>query len=163
MTATVHRSIPPQRLITALNPFVRIALRSPLHRWLDGSTLILHVIGRRTGRHYDIPVGLIDLDDRLIVITQHRWRSNLRGGVDLEVTRYGRRTWMHAELQEEPGQVADTISQVFKVFGPAGVRRRLGITIEPGAHPSRDEMSAAADEFDLAVITLTAVPAAAAG
>lgn len=158
MTATIHRSVPPQRLITALNPLVRLALRSPLHRWLDDAVLILHVVGRRTGCHYDIPVGFVDLGDRLVVVTQHRWRRNLRCGGDLEVTRFGRRGWMHAELEEHPDPVARTIAEVLTRTGPEGLKRSFGIAIEAGGQPTHDDLSRAAREFDLAIITLTARP-----
>lgn len=158
MTTTIHRSAPPQRLITALNPLVRLALRSPLHRWLDSAVLILHIVGRRTGRHYDIPVGFVDLGHRLVVVTQHRWRRNLRGGGDLQVTRFGRRGWMHAELEEQPGPVADTIAEVLRRTGPVGLKRSFGIATEAGVPPTRDDLSRAAREFDLAIITLTTPP-----
>ena len=158
MTSTIHRTVPPQRLITALNPIVRVSLRSPLHRWLDGSVLMLHVIGRRTGRSYDIPVGFIDLGQHLLIVTQHRWRRNLRGGGDVEVTRFGRRFRMHAELDEDPDTVAAIIDEVLLRFGIAGVKQHLGIVIEPTARPTHEDLSAAAREFDLAIITLTAAP-----
>jgi F420H(2)-dependent quinone reductase len=162
MTSTIHRTLPPQRLITALNPVVRVGLRSPLHRWLDDSVLMLHVIGRRTGRRYDIPVGFVDLGDRLVVVTQHRWRGNLRGGGDVEVTRFGRRFRMHAELDEDPDPVADLVAEIVARLGVAGVKRRLGIVIEPGARPTHEDLSEAAREFDLAMITLTSLPEVAA-
>lgn len=158
MTATIHRTVPPQRLITALNPVVRLGLRSPLHRWLDDSMLMLHVIGRRTGRCYDIPVGFTDLGDRLLVITQHHWRRNLRGGRDVDVTRFGRRFRMHAELAEDPDPVADIVAAILQRFGATGVKRHLGIAIEPGVRPTHEDLAAAVREFDLAIITLTAAP-----
>jgi hypothetical protein len=156
VTTTIDRVVPPQRLITAVNPLVRWALRSPLHRWLDGSVLILHVLGRRTGRRYDIPVGLTDLGDRLVVITQHRWRRNLRGGRDVQVTRFGHRRWMRATLDDDPATVADTIAEFLGRFGAAGTKRRLGIVIAGDTAPTHDELSAAARSFDLGIITLTA-------
>ena len=155
MTTTVHRKVPPQRLITAMNPFVRLALRSPLHRIMDDSVLMLHVVGRSTGRRYDIPVGFTDLGDRLIVVSQHRWRRNLRGGVDLDITRFGRRCPMHAELDEDPTSVAGTVSQVLQRLGASGLRRRMGIVLDNAAAPSRSELVDAVREFDLGMITLT--------
>ena len=105
MTAAVSRRIPPQPLIDLLNPLVRGVLQSPLHAALDGALLVLHITGRKTGRRYDIPVGYIDLDQQLIVVTQHAWRVNLRGGADIEVTHRGRRQAMHTDLDEDPSSV----------------------------------------------------------
>jgi hypothetical protein len=155
MTATIHRKIPPQRLITAMNPLVRFALRSPLHRLLDDSVLILHVIGRRTGRRYDIPVGFTDLGGSLVVVSQHRWRRNLDGGVDLEVTRFGRRRSMHADLVEDPGSVADLVEQALGRYGPAAVTSHMGIVFDGGSRPDRADLADAVREFDLGAILLT--------
>lgn len=155
MTATIHRRIPPQRLITALNPLVRLALRSPLHHLLDDSVLILHVIGRRTGRRYDIPVGFTDLGDRLVVVSQHRWRRNLDGGVDLVVTRYGRSRSMHADLVEDPASVADIVEQALERYGTAAVTRRMGIVFDAGSRPDSTDIADAIREFDLGAILLT--------
>ena len=60
------------------NPLVRMLLRSPLHRVLDGSFLVLHLTGRKTGRRYNIPVGYVDMDGRFVMVTVARWRVNLR-------------------------------------------------------------------------------------
>src|SRR4051794_33566272 len=59
----IGRTMPPQRLVTALNPFVRAILRSPLHAAFDANLLLLHLAGRRSGRTHDIPLGFTDLGD----------------------------------------------------------------------------------------------------
>lgn len=157
MTDTIHRTIPPQRLITAVNPLVRLALRSPLHRLLDGSVLILHVTGRRTGRCYDIPVGFTDLGDRLLVVTQHRWRRNLRGGATVQVTRFGRRVLMRADLDEDPATVATLVRTVIDRLGRSQVKLRLGLVVEPGHDPDLAELTEAIAAFDLGAISLRPV------
>ena len=65
MTTTISRHLPPQRLVNAGNPVVRAVLGSPLHGALDRALLVLHVVGRRTGRRYDIPVAYAELGDSL--------------------------------------------------------------------------------------------------
>lgn len=54
-------------------------------------------------------VGYTDLDGQLPVVTQHRWRANLRGGADVEITHAGSRRRMHADLDEERVSVAATL------------------------------------------------------
>ena len=76
----ISRTIPPQPLINLANPVVRALLRSPVHAVLDSALLVLHIVGRRTRRSYDLPVGYVDLDGELLVVTQHAWRANVRGG-----------------------------------------------------------------------------------
>jgi deazaflavin-dependent oxidoreductase (nitroreductase family) len=153
---TVHRRVPPQRLITALNPLVRAAVRSPLHPLLDGQVVILHVAGRRTGRRYDIPVGFTDLGDRLVVLTPHRWRANLRGGAEVEITRFGRRVPMHADLDEDPVSVARTVHDLIARVGLTAARRRLGIVVDDDRDPGVPELVEAVRHHDLAIVVLRA-------
>jgi hypothetical protein len=155
MTTTITRRVPPQRLVTLANPLVRAALRSPLHRPLDPALLLLHVTGRTTGRTYDIPVGYLRIDDRLLVVTQHAWRANLRGGAEVEVTLDGRRRPMHAVLDETPATVAATILEIIERHGLAAAQRRLGITFDPPQVPEPGELAAGAERYDLAFVTLT--------
>jgi hypothetical protein len=156
MTTAVSRSTPPQRLINLMNPLVRAILRSPLHAAADNALLILHLTGRRTGRRYDIPVGYVELDGRFIVVTQHTWRSNLRGGADVEVTYAGRRRPMHADLDEEPASVAATLHAVIERIGWRAARRQIGLTINVGRTPTSAELEQAVREYHLATVTLAA-------
>src|SRR5690242_12763296 len=105
-SGVVTRSTPPQRLIDAINPLVRWLVRSPLHRLVDRSMVVLHVVGRRSGRVYDIPVGIVRVGDHLIVTTQHRWRINLRGVQSIDVTVGGRRRRADVTIAERPANVA---------------------------------------------------------
>src|SRR3954470_7610980 len=100
MTAAISRSIPPQRLVNLMNPLVRALLRSPVHAAMDRAVLILHVIGRRTGHRYDIPVSYVQLDGRFVVVTQHTWRANLPGGAAIQVTQARQRTPTLTELEQ---------------------------------------------------------------
>jgi hypothetical protein len=84
MTSTVKRSVPPPTLVKMGNPLVRMLLSSPLHGMLDDSFVVLHLTGRKTGRRYDIPVGYVDMEGKLTVVTVARWgqparRSRRRG------------------------------------------------------------------------------------
>ena len=78
MTNAVKRSVPPAALIRLGNPLVRLLALSPLHGMLDGSVVLLHVTGRKTGRRYDVPVGYVDMEGKLAVVTIARWRGNLQ-------------------------------------------------------------------------------------
>jgi hypothetical protein len=152
---TVTRRIPPQRLVGLVNPLVRRLLASPLHGAVDSALLTLHLTGRRTGHRYDLPVGYADMDGRLLVVTQHRWRANLRGGCDIEVTSSGHRRAMHAELDEEPASVGRTLRVLSERAGWRAVRRLTGLATADGRVPTLAELEAAARTYDLAVVTLT--------
>jgi len=154
MTTAVSRSIPPQRLVNLMNPLVRALLRSPLHAAMDRAVLILHIIGRRTGHRYDIPVGYVELDGRFVVLTQHTWRANLRGGANIEITQAGRRQPMHADLDEDPASVASSLHAVIERIGWQAARRQIGLTINVGRTPTLTELEQAVRGYHLATITL---------
>lgn len=155
MTTTVKRSVPPPILLKMGNPVVRLLLGSPLHGMLDKHFLVLHVTGRKTGHRYDIPVGYVDMEGKLAVITVARWRVNLRGGADVEVTLHGRRRPMHALLDEDPAPVAIGYQAMIDRIGWRRAQRQLGISVPGGRQPTVLELNDAAREYGWSVITLT--------
>jgi hypothetical protein len=156
MTSVITRNAPPAALVRAINPVARLLLRSPLHGLIDSAVLLLHVTGRKTGRRYDIPVGYAALEDRLILVTVARWRVNLRGGADVEVTKHGVRRPMHALLDEDPAAVAVAYDSVIEHLGWSRASRQLGIATVHGHRPTLLELRVAAQASGQAVITLTA-------
>ena len=155
MTSTVKRAVPPPALVKMGNPLVRMLLGSPLHGVLGDSFLVLHLTGRKTGRRYDIPVGYVDMEGRLAVVTVAGWRVNLRGGADVEVTRYGHRRPMHALLDEDPASVAVSYQAMIDRIGLTKAQRQLGISLPGGRAPTALELKDAAREYGWSVITLT--------
>jgi hypothetical protein len=105
--------IRPRRTLAAsarahlVNPVVRTLLRSPAHRVLSGSVLLLAYTGRRSGVHRELPVMYAELGDRLVVIVGQpdtkTWWRNFTGEVrPANVTVAGRRSSCAARLLE-PG------------------------------------------------------------
>lgn len=150
----VRRRVPPQWAIDLINPVVRAVARSRLHRLVDPALLILHLIGRRSGRRLDIPVSYLTVGDRLLVTTQHTWRRNLRGGAAVEVTLRGRRQPAYAALVEDPAEVAAVLHAAIDEVGWPTARRQLAVATADGTVPGLAELTAAAREFDLAVVTV---------
>lgn len=151
----ISRSLPPQALIDLANPAVRALLRSPVHAALDSALLVLHIVGRKSGRQYDIPVGYVDLDDRLVAVTEHTWRANVRGGAEVEVTRNGRLQRMHCALDEDPASVAMTIQRVIELRGLKAAQRLTGLRTRRGEMPSFGQLEAAVRAYGLTALTLT--------
>jgi hypothetical protein len=154
MTTTVKRAVPPTAMVRAFNPVARALLRSPAHGIFDSSVLILHVTGRRTGRTYDIPIGYTQIDPELVLVTIARWRVNLRGGADVEVTWRGRRRPMRAVLEEDPAAVAVAYQRVIGRLGWPAASRQLGISVSGDREPSAVELRDAATEYGWSVVTL---------
>jgi hypothetical protein len=152
---TVKRSVPPPALVKMGNPLVRMLSGSPLHGVLDDAVLVLHLAGRKTGRRYDIPVGYVDMEGKLAVVTVARWRVNLRGGADVEVTLRGQLRPMHALLDEDPASVAVSFQAMIGRIGWKKVRRQLSLSLPGGRVPTVLELNDAAREYGWSVITLT--------
>ena len=90
-----------------VNPVVRSLLRTPAHRVLSGSVLLLDYTGRRSGMRRELPVMYAGLGDRFVVIVGQpdtkTWWWNFTGDVrPVTVTVAGRRSSCAARLME-PG------------------------------------------------------------
>jgi hypothetical protein len=85
----------------AVNPLVRLVLRSPLHRLASRRLALITYTGRRSGRLYTIPVGyeMAGLQVRINVGAPDRkvwWRSLTGTGAPVELVVRGRRRTGHA-------------------------------------------------------------------
>jgi F420H(2)-dependent quinone reductase len=155
MGTVVTRKVPPQRLINLINPLVRGILVSPLHPMLDKALLVLHVVGRQSGRQYRIPVSYVDLGGARLVVTQHSWRANLRGVSEVRVTLRGRRQSMRIDLQEDPDTVAGVLQGAVHRLGWPAARRQLGLSTPADRIPTEAELADAAREYHLSTLLLT--------
>jgi deazaflavin-dependent oxidoreductase (nitroreductase family) len=80
-----------------VNPVLRAVLRSPLHRMLSGSVLLLEYIGRRSGRRYTLPVMYVSAPDHLVVAagdpsSKTWWRNFTFDPQPVSITLHGRRS-----------------------------------------------------------------------
>ena len=59
-----------------------LILRSPLRRLISGKTMLITVIGRKSGTRYTTPVHYAQRNDRLYLVSRddRTWWQNLRGG-----------------------------------------------------------------------------------
>jgi deazaflavin-dependent oxidoreductase (nitroreductase family) len=100
-----------------VNPVVRTLLRSPAHRLLSRSLLLLAYTGRRSGVRRELPAMYAGLGDRFVVVAGQpetkTWWRNFTGDVrPVTVTVAGRRGSCLARLLEprtaEHQQALDT-------------------------------------------------------
>lgn len=86
-TALQRPTAPPKAppKMTAVNPLVRLLLRSPLHGVLSDTLLLLTYTGRTSGRHYTIPVAYSRVGEVVTVFTHHAWWKNVAGGAPVVV------------------------------------------------------------------------------
>jgi deazaflavin-dependent oxidoreductase (nitroreductase family) len=74
------------------NRIVRTLLATPgLARLVGRKLITIHVVGRKSGKRYDVPVAYTPDGDALLVGTAFAWAGNLRTGEPVEVSYLGRR------------------------------------------------------------------------
>jgi hypothetical protein len=100
----VERVHPPDALLRMINPLMR---RLIARGRFGDQLLLLHYVGRRSGRRFDVPAGYRVIDGVVSVLTNSGWRHNFAGGRDIEVTTNGRRRPGHAVLVDDPQEITD--------------------------------------------------------
>ena len=69
--------------------------------------ITLYVVGRKSGRHYKIPVAYVQHEGAILIGTPFGWGKNLRTGEPLQVRYKGRRRTANVEVvKDESGVVA---------------------------------------------------------
>jgi len=152
----VQRVQPPKAPYNVVNQVLGWVLSSPRRASRVGEhLLLLHLIGRKTGRRIDVPVAFRDASDgRLLVLTSSGWRVNLRGRSEVEVTLRGRRSRAVAELVEDVDAVARVYQALICEQGYVKARRRMGIRINLDRVPTHEELVDAARRDNLSLIYL---------
>ncbi len=73
------------------NRVVRGLLRTPLICRVAGRRLVtVHVVGRKSGRHFTVPVAYTRHDGALLIGTPFGWARNLRTGTPVTIRLQGR-------------------------------------------------------------------------
>jgi len=145
---------PPGTVGRARDAVVRALLTSRAHRLAGDRMIVLHLVGRRTGRRYDVPVGRHEIGGRAYVLTHGRWRANLHGGAPVEITHRGVRRPGRGVLLEDPDQVAGLYRDVIGRLGPVRAGRQLGLRLPGGTAPTRDQLRDAVRTHGLAAVEL---------
>jgi hypothetical protein len=134
-----------------VNPFTR---RMLARGRLGDQLLVLHYTGRRTGRSFDVPAGYHDIGGIVSVLTSSRWRHNLAGGRDIEVTLRGTRRPAHAVLVDDPETVAELLDRLIHELGHRRAGRRLGLRFNVDRAPTRAELREAVDRSGLSIVQI---------
>ncbi|MFF3444722.1 nitroreductase/quinone reductase family protein [Streptosporangium sp. NPDC002721] len=141
-------------MMRLFNPLMRKQVRKGKASSVAG-VILLHFTGRKTGKRYEIPVMKQTEDGRMCVYTEARWKANLRGGADVEVTDMGVRTPMRAELMDDPDAMAAEMEELIGRIGLKEARKRLGVVVHVGRPPTREELAEAIRRRNLGIVYLT--------
>jgi hypothetical protein len=141
------------RLQHWLNLLVRAVLATPLlNRVIANRIMVVNVVGRKTGRHYKIPVGYTPSPWGLLVGTAGAWRRNLVHGVPVDIIVNRIRTTADAEVITDEKRCAERYRLILEHNPVHG--RYAGIRADTSGNPRRDDLRAALSR-GIAVIQLT--------
>ena len=88
------------------NRVVRVLLAAPLLSRVIGKRLItVHVVGRKSGRRYDVPVAYTPHEGTMLIGTSFAWGRNLRTGEPVEVRHLGRRRTADVRVHTDEADV----------------------------------------------------------
>jgi len=107
------------RMNTIANSVVGLVLRSPVHRMLDRTLVLVTYRGRRSGREYTLPVQYVR-ENRCVYIVvgeaeKKTWWRNLRGGAPVRLVLDGQVMAGQAEVWEG-GREADLIGGALTLY-----------------------------------------------
>jgi deazaflavin-dependent oxidoreductase (nitroreductase family) len=127
------------------NGFVSFLLRSPLHGMLSGSTMLVTVTGRKTGRAISTPVNYIeDGDDLWVVSNRDRtWWRNVRSGAPVTLLLRGKVYRAVAQTVEGAEEVAALLGDYVRRMPISA--RSFKIRMKAG-EPDPDDLAKAAHD-----------------
>ena len=138
------------------NAMVSGVLRSPLHRVMSRSLMLLTFRGRRTGKEYTIPVGYARYGpDELVVVAGRpegkTWWTNMRGPLPVRVRLGGRELPGYARLVKGEEAVPRLTAYLEKLPRAA---RSLGIMPDPEGCFSAEDVGSLADRVPVVAVKL---------
>lgn len=125
----------PKALYRIVNPVLALLLRSPVHRVVSNSLMLLSFRGRKTGKRYVIPVGYLEQGSQLFLFSHAGWAKNFRGGAPVRVRRRGERCAGTATVIED----VETITRVIRLMAERhgeNMVRQMGLVRDDGALPT---------------------------
>lgn len=129
----------PPRWLTGhlVNPLVRRVAPTRLGSRLP--VAVLGVTGRRSGRHFDIPVAVHQVAGQPLIFTGAPWRLNFRGGATAQLLSAGQLSAVQVHLVEDPAGVG----ALFRTAFAAGLTpAQIALAIPAGYDPSDEELAA---------------------
>ena len=132
MAAVARDAKPPPLLVMAMNPIMRLVLRTPLGRAVRPFAL-LELEGRRSRRRFRIPVGYHEIDEGRVVFTPAPWRANFRDGRAVTVYFRGAHADFVGMLDEDPTHVAAAFTSLMERQRSL---RKIGVEVPTDHRPT---------------------------
>ncbi len=148
-------SHPPLALLRVVNPFMKMLLHTPLAGPARKQLMVVDFTGRKSGKHYSLPLSAHEIDGVLYAMTGAPWKANFRDGAAAQIVHDGNKTKMRGELITDKAHVADLYSRCAESYGAKGAERAMGLGFRDHQLPTRDQFAQAIDELKLGAIRFT--------
>jgi deazaflavin-dependent oxidoreductase (nitroreductase family) len=128
------------------NGIIKGLLRSPLHRLMSTSTLLITYTGRKSGQVYTTPVNYVQKGQDVLITSmrQRTWWRNLLGGAPVVVRIQGRDYDGFAHALTVPDEVATGLMNYLRLVPRQA--RYFGVGLDGDGLPIQKDVKAAARE-----------------
>jgi hypothetical protein len=125
-----------------VNQIVRGLLHTPgLSKVVGSRLLTVYVTGRKSGRHYTLPVAYTRYDGALLIGTPFAWGRNLRTGEPVEILLQGKKRLADVQVFKDEADVAKAYTVICKDNRNFAQFNKIGIGAD--GEPDPDDLHAA--------------------
>lgn len=123
-----------------INLPVEWILRSPLHRPLSNSILLMNVHSRKSGRDFVLPVNYVTIGNEILIVSRQgrTWWKNLVGGALVDLRIEGDNFVGQADVLTDPDEKVDAFLDLIR--RSPQYCKRLGIVLTPTGNPANPEV-----------------------
>jgi hypothetical protein len=146
---------PPEKLLRAVNPAVKLLLGTPLGGPFRRQMMVLSFTGRKSGRRYSVPVSAHRIDNSLYALASAGWTANFHDGANADVLLDGKTTAMRGELIRDPATVADLSRRAAESYGAKKAQRMMGLNFRDDRVPTLEEFTEAAQREGMRAVRFT--------
>lgn len=148
-------SHPPEALLRVVNPILKLVLHTPFAGPARNQLMVVDFTGRKSGRHYSIPLSAHVIDGILYAMTGATWKNNFRNGATAQILHDGKTTTMRGELIADKAHVTDLYSRCVESYGVKRAERAMGLGFRDHQMPTHDQFAEAVDQLRLTAIRFT--------
>ncbi len=132
---------------------MKLVLRSPVHRMVSKTVLLITFTGRKSGKTYTTPVDYSQDGDQVTIFTHANWWKNLRGGAPVTLRLRGRELQGLAEPVAEDKQaiVAELTAHLREVPFDA---KFYGVALDEQGNPNVEQVKQAAQSVVMVRVRL---------
>jgi len=137
------------------NPIMIWILKSPIHKMMSGTILLLTITGHKSGRAITVPVNYIRDGRTLWVVSdrQRVWWRNLTGGAALTVMLARKTKQARGEVILHDKEIMHALTEYFKLA--PHMAKYFKVKIDKDGNPNLSELGAAAHTRVVIKITLS--------